>query len=354
MPPSLPPDFTAVTVAHVAKARELAVAPDGDLFVGTGGDAVYVVPHAEGSAGAPRVFVRLPDSPVAGVAFGDGYLYLGAQFGVYRVPYRPGDLSPRAPAQKIASVRTSGASRDHVTTSVAVTDGHLYASVGSSCNNCDPELDPTRATIQEMNPDGSGMHPKAVHIRNAIALTVNENTGTLWAGVAEQDELPPGHPYEVFDPVSLHPGTPDYGWPYCNEDHVPVRPGINCENQTVARAVFPAYVTPIGAAFYPEHPQGAYAFPQSYWGGAFVALHGSWHQPLRAPRVVFVPMHGDEPAKPVNWQNPDAQWTQFAGGFQSGSGERSGRPTGVAVGPQGDLFVSEDQSGAIVRIRPKR
>lgn len=353
MTPSLPPDFTAVAVAHVDRARELVVAPNGDLFVGTEGQAVYIVPHAEGEAAAPRVFARLPDAPAAGVAFGDGFLYIGSQFGVYRIPYRAGDLVPREAAQKIDSVRTSGAARDHTTTSVAFTGGRLYASVGSSCNNCDPELDATRATIQEMSPDGSGMHPKAVHIRNAIALVANENTGTLWAGVAEQDELPPGHPYEVFDPVSLHPGIADYGWPYCNENRVPVRPGINCSEQTVARVVFPAYVTPIGAAFYPSRPQGRFAFPQRYWGGAFVTLHGSWHQPLRPPRVVFVPMKGDEPARAVDWQNPDAQWSEFAGGFQNANGDRAGRPTGVAVGPQGDLFVSDDQTGTIFRIRPK-
>jgi glucose/arabinose dehydrogenase len=353
MTPTVPPQFSAVAIAHVERARELAVAPNGDLFVGTQGQAIYVIPHADGAPQAPRVFVRLSDAPAAGITFGDGYLYVGAQFGVYRIPYRTGDLTAREKPQKIASVRTSGGSRDHDTTSVAFAGGHLYASVGSSCNNCDPELDPTRATVQEMNPDGSGMHARAVHIRNAIALATNENTGTVWAGDAGQDELPEGHPYEIFDPVLLHQGTPDYGWPYCNEDRVPVRPGINCTDQTVARVVFPAYVTPIGAAFYPAHPHGAHVFPQRYWGGAFVTVHGSWHQPLSPPEVVFVPMKGDDPVRSVNWRNPDAQWSTFAGGFQNAGGDRSARPTGIAVGPQGDLFVADDQSGSIFRVRAK-
>ena len=34
------------------------------------------------------------------------------------------------------------------------------------------------------------------------------------------------------------------------------------------------------------------------------------------------------------------------------AGSRIGRPTGVAVGPQGDLFVADDQTGNIYRIRP--
>jgi glucose/arabinose dehydrogenase len=115
----------------------------------------------------------------------------------------------------------------------------------------------------------------------------------------------------------------------------------------------PAYETPIGAAFYPENPSGAHAFPKAYRGGAFVTLHGSWHSPPVPPRVIFIPMHGDDPATPVDWNDPTKQWKEFAGGFQSTDGARSARPTGIAISPDGSLFVSEDQTGAIYRIRPQ-
>jgi glucose/arabinose dehydrogenase len=228
----------------------------------------------------------------------------------------------------------------------------LYASVGSSCNNCEPDLDATRATIQQMNLDGGDLAPKATHIRNAIALATNPQTGTLWAGVAGQDELPHGHPYEIFDAVTLHPGVPDYGWPYCYENHQAVD-GHDCAGQTVARVVMPAYATPIGAAFYPERATGPHAFPENYRGGAFVTLHGSWHQPPVAPRVVFVPMRGDAPARPVDWSDPATQWHAFVGGFQLPDGSRIARPTGVAVGPDGSLFISDDLTDGIYRIRPR-
>jgi glucose/arabinose dehydrogenase len=241
--------------------------------------------------------------------------------------------------------------RDHVTTTVAVANERLYASVGSSCDNCDPDLDDTRATIQSLDLDGSGMTPKARHIRNAIALATNPQTGTLWAGVAGQDELAHGHPYEMFDPVTLHAGVADYGWPHCYDDHRSVD-GRDCSAQTVARVIMPAYETPIGAAFYPEHPTGAHAFPDAYRGGAFVTLHGSWHQPPVPPRVVFIAMRGDDPVTAVDWNNPATQWTEFVGGFQTGNGARIARPTGVAVAADGSLFVSDDQGGAIYRIRP--
>jgi glucose/arabinose dehydrogenase len=350
--PTVPAGFTIEKIATVPGARELAVAPNGDLFVGTSGSSVAIVADAQGTPAAPKTFVQLDDRPVAGVTIDGERMYLGAQFGVWELPYRSGDRTPRAAPRKIAAVRTSNIARDHVTTTVAVANKRLYASVGSSCNNCDPDLDATRATIQEMDLDGSGMTTKARHIRNAIALAVNPATGTLWAGVAGQDELPHGHPYEIFDAVSLHAGTADYGWPHCYDNHK-AADAHDCSAQTVARVVMPAYETPIGATFYPEHPAGAHAFPEAYRGGAFVTLHGSWHQPPVPPRVVFIAMKGDDPLTAVSWDDPTTQWKEFVGGFQTAGGGRIARPTGVAISPDGSLFVSDDQSGAIYRIRPR-
>jgi len=73
-----------------------------------------------------------------------------------------------------------------------------------------------------------------------------------------------------------------------------------------------------------------------------------------APHVAFVPMNGDVPVTPVNWNDPTAQWHDFLTGFQNNANNdiRIGRPTGIAVGPNGSLFVADDQSGSIYRIRP--
>ena len=129
---------------------------------------------------------------------------------------------------------------------------------------------------------------------------------------------------------------------------------------TVPRVIFPAYETPIGATFYPQRPQGRYAFPSPYRGGAFVTLHGSWHGPGEGlpgyipPRVVFIPMRGDDPQRSIDWANPSKQWDEFVGGYQAaGSSDRIGRPTGITIGPEGSLFVADDLTGAIYRIRPR-
>jgi len=357
---TVPSGLTISVVANVSGARELTFAPNGDLFVGTSSSQVYIVPNADGASGAgtPKVFADLGDSPAAGVALDtsaqNSALYVGTQFGVYRIPYTLGDQTAQSPPVKIASVRPGG-SGDHSTTSVAVAGSTVYASVGSSCDAC-TETDPTRATVQQMGLSGSSMTPKAVHIRNAIALAINPNTGTLWAGGAGQDTLPEGHPYEYFDALSLHAGVADYGWPDCEENRIAYTQGANCSNTVIPRVEFPAYQTIIGAAFYPASPIGEYHLPQQYAGGAFVAMHGSWHAqngvPVAPPRIAFVPMNGDSPPIAVNWSDPTKQWSDFVSGFQHSDGSRIGRPTGIAVGPQGDLFIADDQTGNIYRIRP--
>ncbi|GAC1305049.1 MAG: sorbosone dehydrogenase family protein [Vulcanimicrobiaceae bacterium] len=350
--PRVPPGFQIERIARIEAPRELAVSSGGDLLVGTQGSSVMLVPRATGTPGKPAIFATFPDRLAAGIALGPGALYVGTTGGIWRVPYRDGDRRASAAPREIARVRPQGG-RGHETTSVAVAADRLYASVGSSCNACE-ESDPTRATILEMSLDGRDVRPRATHVRNAIALAVDPATQALWAGVAGQDELAHGHPYEIFDDVTAHDGTPDYGWPTCVENHRPVDGWRACTAQTVARVAFPAYETPIGAAFYHVRASAAHAFGTAYRDGAFVALHGSWHTPPVPPRVVFVPLERDAPTSAVDWNDPTKQWRSFVDGYQRSDGSRAGRPTGVAVAADGSLFVADDAADAIYRIRPAR
>ena len=75
--------------------------------------------------------------------------------------------------------------------------------------------------------------------------------------------------------------------------------------------------------------------------------------PSTPPSVSFVPMSGDAPATPVDWNDPTAQWTPFLDGMgTTASSSYPARATGVAVGTQGSLFMGDDQNHAVYRIRP--
>jgi glucose/arabinose dehydrogenase len=356
----LPAGFTANVIATVGGARELVALPNGDLLVGTGGATVAIVPGAEaaGTAGAPATFATLSEGPAAGIAYGAGFVFVATEHHVFRIPYAAG--AQTGTAQAIASVRSGPVAPNsdgdvHHTTSIAVSGSTLYVAVGSSCNAC-TETDPTRATVQTMNLDGSAMTTRAQRWRNAMALAVDPATGNVWAGGAGQDDLAQGHPYEFMDAVSTHAAVADYGWPQCEENHVAYVTGANCASVVVPTLEFPAYSTLIGATFAPAAQSGAYAFPAAWRGGMFVTMHGSWHAlnnvPVAPPHVAFVPFTGAAPARVVNWADPTAQWNDFFTGFQLAGGARIGRPTGVALGPSGSLFVADDDTGAIYRIRP--
>lgn len=356
--------FHSNTIASLSGPRELVGLPNGDLLVGTSGDTLAIVPDAEaaGAAGAPQTFITLPDSPAQGIALSPdhAWIYAATEYDVYRIPYHTGDRSePNSSAQHIASIRTGpispGSDGDvHITSSVAVTASTVYVSVGSSCNAC-VEVDPTRASIQAMGTNGSGMRTLATRIRNAIAVAIDPATGVLWAGGAGQDHIPYGHPYEFMDAVTLESGNPiDYGWPDCEENRHAYTPGSDCSHVAEPLVEFPAYATHVGATFYPRGAAGKYAFPSSFDGALFVASHGSWHCcPSTPPDVAVVAMHGDAPSTPVDWSDPNKQWTEFMSGFGTSSNTGYiGRPTGIAVGAQGSLFVADDANGVIYRVRP--
>jgi glucose/arabinose dehydrogenase len=365
---TVPSGFTLTTIAKVAQARELAALPNGDLLVATNGASVYLVPNADGagSPGAPVVFTTPGETAAQGIAFDPSSctIYLSSQHNIYAMAYVDAQQSAVS-GKPIATVRNgsispnrpSGDTDNHTSTSVGFASGVLYAGVGSSCNAC-VETDPTRASIQRMDPSGANMATRATRFRNAIALTSNPATGTLWAGGAGQDNLPEGHPYEFIDAVTLHSGVADYGWPSCEENHVAYITGADCAATVAPLIEMPAYSTIIGAVFYPSGQTGVHAFPSTYKGGLFLAAHGSWHQNANGtyvaiPQVVYVPMNGDAPQTAVDWSDPTKQWTQFVGGFQLSDGKtRVARPTGIAVGAPGSLFIADDQNGYVFRVRP--
>jgi len=166
-------------------------------------------------------------------------------------------------------------------------------------------------------------------------------TGKPWVTVNERDDLGDNLPPDYF--TSLQDGG-FYGWPYSyigsNVDpriH-PQRPDL------VAKAIIPdvllgAHVAPLQFTFY-----NGKQFPEKYWGGAFVAEHGSWNRSSRAGyQVAFVAFKNGEPSEdPV----------PFLTGFVPDLSKPLvyGRPVGVTTAPDGSLLVADDGMGIIYRI----
>ncbi len=115
-----------------------------------------------------------------------------------------------------------------------------------------------------------------------------------------------------------------------------------CAVKTGPAAVFPAHWGPNAMTLYDKTQ-----FPERYRGGLFIAFHGSWN---RAPyaqggyNVVYQPMDGDHASGGC-----EIFADGFAGGVKS-PGRAVHRPSGLAVGPDGSLYVSDDVRGRIYKM----
>ncbi len=147
----------------------------------------------------------------------------------------------------------------------------------------------------------------------------------------------------------------DYGWPECYYDRfqkklvlAPEYGGDGgkavgvCAQKTAPIAGFPGHWAPNDLLIY-----GGSAFPATYQGGAFIAFHGSWNrapEPQGGYNVVFQPLKDGKAA---------GDFVVFADGF-AGPVEEPGqakfRPTGLAQGPDGALYISDDVHGRIWRV----
>jgi glucose/arabinose dehydrogenase len=339
--PTVPAGFHVNIFAKDFKTpRWLAVAPNGDIFVAeTGADRVDILrdPNHAGGAQQREVFASGLERPF-GIAFHDDYVYVGDTNAVLRFRYDPKTSKRLSEAEKLKELPTGG----HWTRSLAFTpDGkHLLISVGSA-GNVETDDPPIRAAVSVCDLDGKNCHQYATGLRNPVGLAINPVTDKIWVGVNERDDLGDNLPPDYF--TSLKEGG-FYGWPYSyigsNLDprvH-PQRPDL------VAKAIIPdvllgPHVAPLQFTFY-----SGKQFPKSYWGGAFIAEHGSWNRSTRSGyQVAFVAFKDGEPS-----ENP----VPFLTGFVPDPTKSLvyGRPVGVTTLPDGSLLVSDDGMGIIYQI----
>ncbi|NUM46428.1 MAG: sorbosone dehydrogenase family protein [Anaerolineales bacterium] len=315
--------------------RFIAFGPDGVLYVADrGAGRIVALPDANGDGVADevRVFAEGLNSPHS-LVYHEGSWYIGVPTGVVRLTDTDGDGKADEQTILIDDYPTGG----HSTRTVLfLPDGRMIVSVGSSCNVCEEE-DSRRAGIVVYNgPDATGEKLFATGLRNAVGLALHPETGELWATNNGRDMLGDDLPPETVNRVLE---GADFGWPRCHsgflEDPEFGFDG-SCEGVEPPAATWQAHTAPLGLAFYIGTN-----FPEEYRGDLFIALHGSWnHSSGVGYSIIRVTLDGS---------TPTGEAEDFATGWLADNFV-SGRPVGLAVGPDGALYVSDDKGGFIYRI----
>jgi glucose/arabinose dehydrogenase/mono/diheme cytochrome c family protein len=394
----LPPGFCASIFADaIGHARHLVVAPDGVVYVNTWSGRYYGndTPHAGGflvalkdttGAGKADFNQRFGETVQSGGAGGTGIgLYKGALFAeindeIVRYALPTGTIVPHSAAVPVVTGLPLGG--DHPMHPFAIAaDGSLYIDVATATNACQaqnrtpksPGIDPctelmTRGGIWrydaiKTNQAFSPAERFATGIRNAEGFAIDAD-GRMFVTQHGRDQLHANWPdqYKPEEEATLPAEellllrrAGDYGWPQCYYDGIqrklvlaPEYGGDGgktqglCATKSAPIASFPAHWAPNAMALYDKQQ-----FPAHYHRGVFIAFHGSWDRapyPQSGYNVVFQALAGD---------HARGQCEVFADGFAGASkspGQAEHRPSGVAVGPDGSLFVADDVRGRIYRI----
>jgi glucose/arabinose dehydrogenase len=377
--PKAPAGFTVELFADdVRGARIMEFAPNGDLFVAQSAQNAVMVLRDTNKDGKPdERFTYAQGPPPAqrgapgagggggqgggpggpgggrganpntaemlqpfGLAFHQGYLYVGNTNSIVRYKYTPGDTKAAGPPEKLRDLTGGG----HNTRNLIFSrDGKkMYVAVGSTNNIDETGIgNERRAMIHEYNADGTGFRVFASGLRNPVGLAWQPGTNILWTAVNERDNLGDDTPPEYA--TSLKDGG-FYGWPYSyigpNVDaRVPQREPELVKRAIVPDVLIPAHSAPLGITFYTGSQ-----FPQRFRNGLLVALHGSWNRSTtNGVKVIFVPFQGGKPGAVED----------FLTGFvvDPAANSKWGRPVGVTVAPDGALLVSDDGGNRIWRVR---
>ena len=394
---TLPAGFCATVFADsLGHARHMAVAANGDVYVNTWSGEYYTTKAPAGGFvvalrdtnrdGRADQVARFGGTPArggkggTGIALYNGFVYAEDGNRIVRYALTSGALAPGDSAEAI--VRGLPMTGDHpIFPFVIDSAGTMYMNSGSATNACQvrnrvpgsPGLNPctelrTRAGIwsydaKQPNQTFSAAGRYATGIRNAVGITLGPQ-GALYVTQHGRDQLAENWPklYTAEQGQNLPAEEllrvekdDDFGWPMCYYDGeqrklvlAPEYGGDggkdvgSCRSKEPPMAAFPAHWAPDGVMFYTGS-----MFPARYRDGVFVAFHGSWNRapgPQGGYQVVF---------QPLSSGNASGEYQTFANGFAGATLQPDAarhRPVGLAQGPDGALYVSDDKVGRIWRI----
>lgn len=380
----LPPGFRALVVAdqlvagrkvgkNTDQLRFLLSAPNGNVYAKTVRGGIIALRDKDGD-GRFEEKQEFGSGGGTGIALHDGYLYHSTNHAVWRYRLGADEFVPSSQPEEIVTGLLDKGTHD--AKSFAFDDqGRMLVEIGAPYNAYSlgdrqfgakgldaTELQKIAGGFWRFDPNKPGQkledgyHFSTGH-RHSIALAWQPTSKQFFMVMMGRDNLNTVDPddYDALDNAErvseemhrLREGI-NLGWPYTYWDPIkdarmiaPEFGGNNHKREDPAKydkpvIAFPGHWAPLQMTFYT-----ASQFPERYRGGAFVAFHGSWN---RAPRpqdgfnITFVPFddHGE----------PTGAYEVFAIG-RRGSRFRMG---GVAVAPDGSLYVSETDRGRIWRI----
>lgn len=381
----LPEGFGALKVADIgAKARHLAISPNGIIYVKLARvkEDKGIVVLKESAEGRAEIIGGFGNYGGTGIYLKDGYLYASSNQEVFR--YKLNDKNevtdPGNPETIITGLKMG---RQHETKSIVLdNEGNLYVNIGAPSNSCQDEdrglnspgtvrcplLDSAAGIwqfkIDKLNQSYADGTRYATGLRNVVGLDWNQQNNQLFVMQHGRDNLNSSWP-EIYTNkesaelpaecmYALKKGD-DAGWPFMYYDGIQrkkiVSPEYGGDKKKEADAKyldpavsFPAHMAPNGLLFYTGN-----MFPERYKNGAFIAFHGSWNRAPEPQKGFFVAF------QPFKDGKPTGNWEIFADNFagspeKTASGRADHRPCGLAQGPDGSLYVTDDSKGTIYRI----
>jgi glucose/arabinose dehydrogenase len=378
---TIPEGFSAVAIAqNTGSPRHMVVTPENDLYVHLAnnrkGKSILVY-HIDGDKATLKS--TFGDFGGTGIAIKDGYLYASNNTDVFRFKLNDKNevTNPDQPERIITGLLSR---RMHEPKAICLdNDGNVYVNIGAYSNICS-DFDPDKkgcpildsaAGIWQFKADkpdqhyGDGVH-YAWGLRNVVGISWNQQDNQLFVMQHGRDALHDLYPNLYSEKQSAELPSEcmfaikkgdNAGWPYVYYDWMQNKNMLGPEyGGDGKKPADPKYINPVAA--YPGHyaPDGLLfytgnQFPEKYKNGAFIAFHGSWNRaplPQAGYCVVFQPFKDGK---------PDGKWEVFADGFAGADKSPGGaahRPCGLAQGPDGSLYVSDDQHGTIYKITYKK